>query len=185
MSNSGSARTQTHPEYMACALQPAGCRLNQAANQTTVFQSGAQGERSRQAVSCLRSKKWPGCYTSPFRGFTVARARDHWSDCRATVLRNTGASEKRKCWRGSSLKAESIMPLDMRTTLEGDIGKGGRANHSKERTRMARCQYQNGCLFIRVKRRKASDARWREDVMLAAGSAYRVIRSILVGPVRQ
>src|SRR5712692_1364494 len=58
MSNSGSARTQTHPEYMACALQSARCRLNQSPNQTTVFQRGPQGERSRQAVSCLRSKKW-------------------------------------------------------------------------------------------------------------------------------
>src|SRR5216683_5078313 len=185
MSNSGSARTQTHPEYMACALQSARCRLNQSPNQTTVFQRGPQGERSRQAVSCLRSKKWPGCYTSPFRGFTVARARDHWSDCRATVLGNTGASAKRKCWRESSLKAESIMPLDMRTTLEGDIGKGGRANHSKERTRMARCQYQNGCLFIRGKRRKVWVARWREDVILADGSTSRVMRSVVLGPVSE
>src|SRR2546426_3761443 len=77
------------------------------------------------------------------------------------------------------------MPLDMRTTLEGDIGKGGRANHPKERTRMARCQYQNGCLFIRGKRRKVWVARWRENVILADGSTSRVMRSVVLGPVSE
>jgi hypothetical protein len=75
------------------------------------------------------------------------------------------------------------MLLDTQVTLGGDIGKGGRANHSKERRRMARCQYQNGCLFIRGKRRKVWVARWRENVMLADGSASRVMRSVVLGPV--
>ena len=77
------------------------------------------------------------------------------------------------------------MELDTQVTLGGDIGKGGRANHSKERKRMARCQYQNGCLFIRGKRRKVWVARWRENVMLADGSASRVMRSVVLGPVSQ
>ena len=50
---------------------------------------------------------------------------------------------------------------------------------------MARCQYQNGCLFIRGKRRKVWVARWRENVMLADGAASRVMRSVVLGPVSQ
>jgi integrase len=50
---------------------------------------------------------------------------------------------------------------------------------------MARCQYQNGCLFIRGKRRKVWVARWREDVILADGSTNRVMRSVVLGPVSE
>lgn len=50
---------------------------------------------------------------------------------------------------------------------------------------MARCQYQNGCLFIRGKRRKVWVARWREDVILADGSAGRIMRSVVLGPVSE
>ena len=77
------------------------------------------------------------------------------------------------------------MPLDIRATLESDIGKGRRANLRMERKRMARCQYQNGCLFIRGKRRKVWVARWREDVILADGSTSRVMRSVVLGPVSE
>jgi hypothetical protein len=48
---------------------------------------------------------------------------------------------------------------------------------------MARSRYQNGCLFVRGKRRKVWVARWREDVILADGSANRVMRSVVLGPV--
>jgi hypothetical protein len=48
---------------------------------------------------------------------------------------------------------------------------------------MARSQYQNGCLFVRGKRRKMWVARWREEVILADGSAGRVMRSVVLGPV--
>lgn len=50
---------------------------------------------------------------------------------------------------------------------------------------MARSRYQNGCLFIRGKRRKVWVARWREDVILADGSASRIMRSIVLGPVSE
>jgi integrase len=50
---------------------------------------------------------------------------------------------------------------------------------------MARSQYQNGCLFVRGKRRKVWVARWREDVILADGSASRVMRSVVLGPVSE
>ena len=50
---------------------------------------------------------------------------------------------------------------------------------------MARCQYQNGCLFVRGKRRKMWVARWREDVILADGSAGRVMRSVVLGSVSE
>jgi integrase len=50
---------------------------------------------------------------------------------------------------------------------------------------MARSQYQNGCLFVRGKRRKMWVARWREDVILADGSAGRVMRSVVLGPVSE
>src|SRR5260370_34025801 len=76
-------------------------------------------------------------------------------------------------WRGN--------PLDIKA-LKSDIGKGGRANLRMERRKMARSQYQNGCLFVRGKRRKVWVARWREDVILADGSASRVMRSVVLGP---
>jgi len=50
---------------------------------------------------------------------------------------------------------------------------------------MARSQYQNGCLFVRGKRRKMWVARWREDVILADGTADRVMRSVVLGPVSE
>lgn len=77
------------------------------------------------------------------------------------------------------------MQLDARGTLESDIGKGRRANHSKERKRMARCRYQVGCLFIRGRKRKMWVARWREDVIQANGVVQRVLRSETLGPVSE
>src|SRR5260370_4367347 len=77
------------------------------------------------------------------------------------------------------------MSLDMRATLESDIGKGRRANHSKERKRMARCRFQDGCLFIRGKKRKMWVARWREDVIQPDGAVLRVLRSEVLGPISQ
>jgi hypothetical protein len=52
-----------------------------------------------------------------------------------------------------------------------------------KRRKMARSQYQHGCLFVRGKRRKMWVARWREEVILADGSAGRVMRSVVLGPV--
>jgi integrase len=86
---------------------------------------------------------------------------------------------------GLNVRAEAIMLLDTRVTLGSDIGKGGRANLRIERTKMARCQYQNGCLFVRGKRRKMWVARWREDVILTDGSTGRVMRSVVLGPVSE
>lgn len=77
------------------------------------------------------------------------------------------------------------MLLDARGTLKSDIGKGGRANHSKERERMARCRYQDGCLFIRGRKRKMWVARWREDVIQSDGAVLRVLRSETLGPVSE
>ena len=77
------------------------------------------------------------------------------------------------------------MLLDNRATLVADIGKGGRANLRTERRKMARSQYQNGCLFVRGKRRKVWVARWREHVILADGSTDRVMRSVVLGPVSE
>ena len=85
---------------------------------------------------------------------------------------------------GSSISARATM-LDSRVTLVSDIGKGGRANSRLERRKMARSQYQNGCLFVRGKRRKVWVARWREYVILADGSASRVMRSVVLGPVSE
>ena len=50
---------------------------------------------------------------------------------------------------------------------------------------MARCHYQNGCLFVRGKRRMVWVARWREDVILADGSTSRVMRSAVLGLVSE
>jgi len=75
-------------------------------------------------------------------------------DCRAFVLENTGGFERKKSTDGLRVSAEAIVLLDNRGTLVTDIGKGGRANLRMERRKMARSQYQNGCLFVRGKRRK-------------------------------
>jgi integrase len=90
---------------------------------------------------------------------------------------------KRRSTLGSKSNAEAIVFLDSHATLVCDIGKGGRANLRLERRKMARSRYQNGCLFVRGKRRKVWVARWREDVILADGSANRVMRSVVLGPV--
>jgi integrase len=107
------------------------------------------------------------------------------SDCRAFVLENTGGFERKKSTGGLRISAEAIVLFDNRATLVTDIGKGRRANLRMERKGMARSQYQNGCLFIRGKRRKVWVARWREDVILADGSADRVMRSVVLGPVSE
>jgi len=100
-------------------------------------------------------------------------------------LENTGGFERKKSTGGLRVSAEAIVLLDNRATLVNDIGKGGRANLRIERRKMARSQYQNGCLFVRGKRRKVWVARWREDVILADGSANRVMRSVVLGPVNE
>lgn len=50
---------------------------------------------------------------------------------------------------------------------------------------MARCRYQDGCLFIRGKRRKMWVARWREEVIQPDGAVIRVLRSETLGPVSE
>ena len=50
---------------------------------------------------------------------------------------------------------------------------------------MARCRYQDGCLFIRGKRRRMWVARWREDVIQPGGAVVRVLRSETLGPVSE
>jgi hypothetical protein len=63
--------------------------------------------------------------------------------------------------------------------------EGGRANLRIERRKMARSQSQKGCLFVRGKRRKVWVARWTEDMILADGSASRVVRSAVLRPVSE
>ena len=50
---------------------------------------------------------------------------------------------------------------------------------------MVRCGYQDGCLFIRGKKRKMWVARWREPVIQADGTVQRVQRSEVLGPVSE
>lgn len=50
---------------------------------------------------------------------------------------------------------------------------------------MAHRQYQDGCLFIRGKKRKMWVARWREDVIQPDGAVLRVLRSETLGPVSE
>lgn len=73
--------------------------------------------------------------------------------------------------------------LDTSATLNTDTGKGGRASYSKERIKMARSRYQEGCLFIRGKKKKVWVARWREDVIQPGGTVLRILRSETLGPV--
>lgn len=50
---------------------------------------------------------------------------------------------------------------------------------------MVRCRYQDGCLFVRGKKRKMWVARWREDVIQPDGAVHRVLRSEVLGPVSE
>jgi Phage integrase, N-terminal SAM-like domain len=50
---------------------------------------------------------------------------------------------------------------------------------------MATSQSQKGCLFVRGKRRKVWVTRWTEDMILADGSASRVVRSVVLRPVSE
>jgi len=50
---------------------------------------------------------------------------------------------------------------------------------------MVRCRYQDGCLFIRGKKRNMWVARWREDVILPNGAVQRVLRSEALGLVSE
>src|SRR6266852_4359341 len=120
-----------------------------------------------------------------FLGFTEGRASVRQNACPGFAWANTGTFSKRKFTLGLKVSVEAIVPLDTGATLSSDIGKGRRANLRMERKIMARSQYQNGCLFVRGKRRKVWVARWREDVILANGSASRVMRSVVLGPVSE
>ena len=51
--------------------------------------------------------------------------------------------------------------------------------------RMARKRYQRGQLFQKGKRQKVWVARWREDVIRADGSRYRLRRSEVLGTLKQ
>jgi integrase len=48
---------------------------------------------------------------------------------------------------------------------------------------VARRRYQQGCLFVRGKKRKVWVLRFREDVMLPSGQIARVNRSEIIGPL--
>jgi integrase len=50
---------------------------------------------------------------------------------------------------------------------------------------MARCRFQDGCLFVRGKKRKMWVARWREDMIQPNGAVQRVLRSEVLGPVSE
>lgn len=123
-------------------------------------------ERETEA-SFSRSVKLPRCCEFQCPGSMDECANGLRSGCQDIGLANTGDSANRKYWSGSGVTVTARMRLDVRVTLGSDIGKGRRATLKIERRKMARCHYQNGCLFVRGKRRKVWVARWREDVILA------------------
>lgn len=74
------------------------------------------------------------------------------------------------------------MQLDVRGTLDSDIGKGGRVKGTGVMTRR---RYQTGCLFVRGRKdRRVWVARWREDVIGPSGATERMMRSHVLGSVR-
>ncbi len=74
-------------------------------------------------------------------------------------------------WGGwSSNGAEDAPMLDVGTTIEADAETGGRVSRKE---RMTRPRYQDGCLWIRGKRRKMWVLRWRENVLQTDGSITR------------
>jgi integrase len=73
--------------------------------------------------------------------------------------------------------------LDYETTehrMSRDAVRGGRASGKDP---MARSRYQDGCLFVRGKRKKMWAIRWREYVLRPDGSLGRIQRCETLGPV--
>jgi integrase len=69
--------------------------------------------------------------------------------------------------------------LDGQSTMLGDAARGGRVSRKE---RMTRPRYQDGCLWIRGKR-KVWVLRWRENVLQPDGSVRRILRAETLGPV--
>lgn len=65
-------------------------------------------------------------------------------------------------------------------TILIDAERGGRVGRKE---RMTRPRHQDGCLWIRGKRRKVWVFRWREDVAQPDGSLKRIQRAETLGPV--
>jgi integrase len=144
-----------------------------------------QWKQNERKTSCSQFMKSRVSSTCRSLGFTDGCANDLKNVCQLIGWENTGVSARPKYWHGSNLNAGTGMVPEFRFTLGRDIGKGREANHSKERKRMAHCQYQGGCLFIRGKKRKMWVARWREDVIQPDGAVLRVLRSETLGPVSE
>src|SRR5260370_5405659 len=70
--------------------------------------------------------------------------------------------------------------LDVSATIIGDAARGGRASRKE---RMTRPRYQEGCLWIRGKRRKMWVVRWRENGLEPDGAGRRIQRAETLGPV--
>src|SRR5271156_2303021 len=66
-------------------------------------------------------------------------------------------------------------------TILIDAERGGRVSRKE---RMTRPRHQDGCLWIRGKRKKVWVFRWREDVRQPDGSLKRIQRAETLGPVR-
>jgi integrase len=72
--------------------------------------------------------------------------------------------------------------LDILGTILIEEGKGARTD---EKEIVIRRRYQSGCLFVRGKRRKVWVARWRQDLIAPNGAVYRILRSQVLGLVKE
>ena len=76
----------------------------------------------------------------------------------------------------------SLQMLEFEDKINRDARKTGRANG---KDKMARRRYQLGCLFVRGKRPKVWVARWRERVLTSNGGMSTLLRSEVLGAVKE
>ncbi|MFZ0820652.1 MAG: tyrosine-type recombinase/integrase [Candidatus Acidiferrales bacterium] len=76
----------------------------------------------------------------------------------------------------------SLQTLEFEDKIDRDARKTGRANG---KDKMARRRYQLGCLFVRGKRPKVWVARWRERVLNSNGGMSTLLRSEVLGAVKE
>jgi len=76
----------------------------------------------------------------------------------------------------------NLQMLEFEDKINCDARKTGRANG---KDKMVRRRYQLGCLFVRGKRPKVWVARWRERVLTSNGGMSTLLRSEVLGAVKE
>src|ERR1700739_2953065 len=131
--------------------------------------------------ACSRSRTSLNFFRFPCPGSMSGPASVAWSASPDSGWASIGGSEQKMSshgWSGNAVEDARI--LDAGATIVADAERGGRVSRKE---RMTRPRHQDGCLWIRGKRRKVWVLRWREDLLLPDGSVKGVLRAETLGPV--